>query len=75
MDGQQVVTMNGLHYSINADCHYLLAADFINLNFTIIATVRNGKMSSLSVTSDKQTVELNSNGMVSFLQSVESYKN
>lgn len=66
MDGQQIVTMNGLHYSINSDCQYLLAADYVNLNFTIIGTVKDGKMSSLIITSDQQTVQLYSNAMVSF---------
>ncbi len=65
MNGQHIITMNGIYYGLNADCQYLLAGDFENSNFTVIAGVRKEKLSTLAISSNFQTIVLTADGAVS----------
>lgn len=64
MDGRNVITMNGMYFPIDSDCRYLLVGDFVNSNFTVVGNVQNGKLESLTVSSNTQTVVIPADGMV-----------
>lgn len=58
MNGNHVVTMSGNYIQINDDCRYMLASDFENQTFNVIANIQNRKMASIAVSSGPQVIEI-----------------
>lgn len=64
-DGQHIFTFDGRHMTFPGTCNYILAQDFINNNFSIIATLNNGKMKSITLIDKTDSIEINENGIAS----------
>lgn len=62
-DGSHFFTFDGEHYTFPGNCQYLLASDFVDGNFSIVANVQDGKLKSVALVS-KDVVELNNQGVV-----------
>lgn len=62
-DGSHFFTFDGQHYTFPGSCQYVLASDFVDGNFSIVANIQNGKLKSVSLV-DKDVVELNDKGVV-----------
>lgn len=62
-DGSHFFTFDGQHYTFPGSCQYVLASDFVDGNFSIVANIQDGKLKSISLV-DKDVVELNDQGVV-----------
>lgn len=62
-DGQHIFTFDGRHMTFPGTCNYILAQDFVNHNFSIIAHLDNGKMKSITLIDKTDSVEINQNGV------------
>lgn len=64
-DGQHIFTFDGRHLTFPGTCNYILAQDFINNNFSIIANLNNGKMKSITLVDKSNSIEITENGIAS----------
>lgn len=64
-DGQHIFTFDGRHLTFPGTCNYILAQDFVNNNFSIIAHLSNGKMKSITLIDKSNSIEINENGVAS----------
>ncbi|XP_058823789.1 apolipophorins [Topomyia yanbarensis] len=64
-DGSHFFTFDGQHFTFAGSCQYVLASDFVDGNFSLVANVQNGKLKSVALI-DKDVIELNDNGVVTF---------
>ncbi|XP_055601497.1 apolipophorins [Uranotaenia lowii] len=62
-DGSHFFTFDGKHFTFPGSCQYVLASDFVDGNFSIVANIQNGKLKAISLI-DKDIVELNDKGVV-----------
>lgn len=63
-DGSHIFTFDGRHITFPASCHYILAQDFVNNNFSIVAQLKDGKMKSLTLVDKTDSVEVTDKGVV-----------
>lgn len=64
-DGSHIFTFDGRHLTFPGGCSYILARDFVEGNFSIVATMAGGKMKSLTLADKKGSLEINNAGLVS----------
>lgn len=62
-DGSHIFTFDGRHLTFPGECSYVLARDFVEGNFSIIANMKDGKMKSVTLGDKNGYVEVNSDGM------------
>ena len=63
-DGSHIFTFDGRHMTFPGKCSYILARDFVNGNFSIVANLANGKMKSISLTDKSGHLEVTSDGVL-----------
>lgn len=62
-DGQHIFTFDGQYLPFRGNCKYILAQDSKDNNFTVIATLNNGKLKSIVLADrDGLFMEINDNG-------------
>lgn len=61
-DGSHIFTFDGRHMTFPGQCSYILARDFFEGNFSIVANFDNGKLKSISLTDKSGYLEINKNG-------------
>lgn len=59
-DGSHFFTFDGRHMTFAGGCSYILARDFSEGNFSIIASMNSGKMKSITVHDKNGWIEVNS---------------
>lgn len=59
-DGSHFFTFDGRHMTFSGSCNYVLARDFAEGNFSIVANLKDGKMKSITVGDKNGWVEVNS---------------
>lgn len=65
-DGSHIFTFDGRHLTFPGECTYILARDFVEGNFSIVANMKNGKMKSITVQDKTAFVEVNADGQVKY---------
>uniref|UniRef100_A0A182MAM9 Vitellogenin domain-containing protein n=1 Tax=Anopheles culicifacies TaxID=139723 RepID=A0A182MAM9_9DIPT len=65
-DGGHFFTFDDKHFTFPGSCSYLLASDFVDGNFSIVADMDNGHVKSVTVMDKDSTVELSSKGVVKY---------
>jgi hypothetical protein len=65
VDGSHFFTFDGYHYTFPGTCSYILARDFVNGNFSLVANLANGKLKSVTLIDKDGFVEVNNDGVVS----------
>jgi hypothetical protein len=63
-DGAHIFTFDGRHLTFPGKCSYILARDFVDGNFSIVATYDNGKMKSIALNDKEGTVEVSRDGIL-----------
>jgi hypothetical protein len=63
-DGSHIFTFDGRHMTFAGACNYILARDFAEGNFSIVANMKDGKMKSISVGDKNGWIEVNSDSAV-----------
>lgn len=63
-DGQHIFTFDGRHMTFPGTCSYILARDFFEGNFSIVANMANGKLKSISLTDKNGFLEVNNDGVL-----------
>uniref|UniRef100_W4VRP6 Putative apolipophorin n=1 Tax=Corethrella appendiculata TaxID=1370023 RepID=W4VRP6_9DIPT len=63
-DGSHIFTFDHKHLTFPGSCAYILAQDFVNGNFSIVANLENGKLASVTLVDKEDTVELFKDGVV-----------
>ncbi|XP_004526603.1 apolipophorins [Ceratitis capitata] len=63
VDGHNIFTFDGQHYSFPSSCKYILAQDTVDNNFTVVAQVNNGKLKTIILTDrENKFVEISDSG-------------
>lgn len=62
-DGQHIFTFDGRHITFPGICSYILARDFVEGNFSIIANMANGKLKSITMTDKNGFIDVNADGI------------
>lgn len=65
-DGKQFFTFDGRHLTFSGGCSYILARDFVEGNFSIIANMKDGNMKSITVGDKNGWIEVNSDSLLKF---------
>lgn len=65
-DGAHIFTFDGRHMTFPGECSYILARDFVEGNFSIVANLKDGKMKSITVADKNGHLEVNSDGALKF---------
>uniref|UniRef100_A0AAG5D4D0 Vitellogenin domain-containing protein n=1 Tax=Anopheles atroparvus TaxID=41427 RepID=A0AAG5D4D0_ANOAO len=65
-DGGHFFTFDDKHFTFPGSCSYLLASDFVDGNFSIVADMDNGRLKSVTLMDKESTVELTSKAVVKF---------
>lgn len=65
-DGSHIFTFDGRHITFPGECTYILARDFVEGNFSIVASMKNGKMKSITVHDKTGFVEVNADGNIKY---------
>lgn len=63
-DGAHIFTFDGRHMTFPGKCSYILARDFAEGNFSIVANLANGKLSSISLTDKSGYAEISNDGLL-----------
>lgn len=63
-DGSHIFTFDGRHMTFPGKCSYILARDFFEGNFSIVANLNDGKLKSISITDKSGYLEVNSDGLL-----------
>lgn len=63
-DGSHIFTFDGRHLTFPGKCSYILARDFVEGNFSIVANMENGKMKSIAMTDKSGFLEVNNEGLL-----------
>lgn len=61
-DGAHIFTFDGRHLTFPGKCSYILSRDFVDGNFSIVATMDNGKMKSIALTAKGGFLEVTKDG-------------
>lgn len=61
-DGSHIFTFDGRHLTFPGKCSYILARDFVDGNFSIVANYADGKLKSISLTDKSGYVEISNDG-------------
>lgn len=63
VEGEYLFTFSGDEITLPGSCHYVLAKDIVDGNFTVIAKIADKKLQSIAI-ADKsgESIELNANG-------------
>lgn len=61
-DGSHFFTFDGRHLTFPGKCSYILARDFVEGNFSIVANLVDGKLNSISLTDKSGYVEVSRGG-------------
>lgn len=61
-DGSHIFTFDGRHLTFPGQCSYILARDFVDGNFSIVANLADGKMKSITLTDKSGYFEVSENG-------------
>lgn len=66
VSGEYLFTFDGNQITLPGACHYVLAKDIVDGNFTVVARIDDKKLHSITI-ADKsgESVELNANGKIS----------
>lgn len=63
VEGEYLFTFNGDQLTLPGACHYVLAKDIVDGNFTVVAKIADKKLQSITLTDKSgQSVDLNANG-------------
>jgi len=66
IEGEYLFTFNGDQITLPGACHYVLAKDIVDGNFTVIAKIADKKLQSITITDKSgESIDLNANGKVS----------
>ncbi|XP_053670702.1 apolipophorins [Anopheles nili] len=65
-DGGHFFTFDDKHFTFPGSCSYLLASDFVDGNFSIVADMDKGHLKSITLVDKDSTVELNSKAVVKY---------
>jgi von Willebrand factor type D domain len=65
-DGKHYFTFDGRHFTFPGSCSYILARDFAEGNFSVVANMKDGHLQSVSVTDKSGFIEVNSDGLVKY---------
>ncbi|XP_052868162.1 apolipophorins [Anopheles cruzii] len=65
-DGGHFFTFDDKHFTFPGSCSYLLAADFVDGNFSLVADMDAGHLKSVTLLDRDSSVELTSSGAVKF---------
>ncbi|XP_053660311.1 apolipophorins [Anopheles marshallii] len=65
-DGGHFFTFDDKHFTFPGSCSYLLASDFVDGNFSIVAEMDNGHLKSVTLVDKDSTVELNNKAIVKY---------
>uniref|UniRef100_A0A182QBN2 Vitellogenin domain-containing protein n=1 Tax=Anopheles farauti TaxID=69004 RepID=A0A182QBN2_9DIPT len=63
-DGGHFFTFDDKHFTFPGSCSYLLASDFVDANFSIVADLDNGRVKSVTLVDKDTTVELTGKAVV-----------
>lgn len=61
-DGSHIFTFDGRHLTFPGSCGYILARDFVEGNFSIVANLVDGKLKSIALTDKSGYLEVSSGG-------------
>lgn len=64
VDGQHIFTFDGRHLTFPGTCQYILAQDFVNNNFSLVANLEAGKLKSITLVDKEDSVEVSPGGIV-----------
>ena len=65
LEGGHFFTFDGRHLTLAGSCDYIIAQDMRDGNFSVVGTLANGKLSSVTVTAPGESITIKSNGNVS----------
>ncbi|XP_058128999.1 apolipophorins [Anopheles ziemanni] len=65
-DGGHFFTFDDKHFTFPGSCSYLLASDFVDGNFSIVADMDKGRLKSVTLVDKDSTVELTSKAVVKY---------
>lgn len=66
IEGEYLFTFNGDQITLPGACHYVLAKDIVDGNFTVVAKIADKKLQSITITDKSgESIDLNANGKVS----------
>lgn len=66
IEGEYLFTFNGDQITLPGSCHYVLAKDTVDGNFTVVAKIADHKLQSITVTDKSgESIDINANGKVS----------
>lgn len=63
-DGKNIFTFDGQQFSFQGSCKYILTQDSDGNDFSVVATVKDGKLKAVTVIDSKNFVEISDNGAV-----------
>lgn len=63
-DGSHIFTFDGRHMTFPGKCQYILARDFAEGNFSVVANLDDGKLKSIAVTDKGGHLEVSSDGVL-----------
>lgn len=64
-DGQHFFTFDRRHLTFPGSCSYVLAQDFVDKNFTLVANLQNGAIKSITLADKNDVIEITDQGAVS----------
>lgn len=63
VEGEYLFTFDGNQITLPGACHYVLAKDIVDGNFTVIAKIADKKLQSITITDKSgESIDLNANG-------------
>lgn len=66
VEGEYLFTFSGDQITLPGSCHYVLAKDIVDGNFTVVAKIADKKLQSIAIIDKSgESVELNANGKLS----------
>lgn len=66
-DGGHFFSFDGRHVTLpGSSCNYILAQDMLDGNFSVVASFKDGTLTSVTITEPKESMTLKADGSVSF---------
>lgn len=74
IDGEYLFTFGGEQITLPGACHYVVAKDIVDGNFTVVAKINEKKLQSIGIV-DKSgdSIEITANGKISFNDKPDDY--